>query len=145
HGGHALRRPPRPVADHDDHHDADDHYASAVTARRRVAVIAGGRSSEHAISVASASSVLEALDPSRYDAALIEIGRDGRWELAAAARSLPGADDSEIASLPVVADSAPARALGHVDVVLPILHGPFGEDGTVQGLLELAGVPYVGA
>ena len=116
-----------------------------MTARRRVAVIAGGRSSEHAISVASASSVLEALDPSRYDAALIEIGRDGRWELAAAARSLPGADDSEIASLPVVADSAPARALGHVDVVLPILHGPFGEDGTVQGLLELAGVPYVGA
>jgi D-alanine-D-alanine ligase len=118
-----------------------------VTPRRRVAVIAGGRSSEHAISVASATSVLEALDASRYDAALIEIGRDGRWELAAAAQSLSPAEGSGagIASLPVVADSAPAKALGRVDVVLPILHGPFGEDGTVQGLLELAGVPYVGA
>ena len=123
-----------------------------MTRRRRVAVIAGGRSSEHAISVASATSVLEALDSSRYDAALIEIGRDGRWELAAATQSLArvegaGAEDAGpgIASLPVVADSAPAQALGHVDVVLPILHGPFGEDGTVQGLLELAGVPYVGA
>jgi D-alanine-D-alanine ligase len=116
-----------------------------VTARRRVAVLAGGRSSEHAISVASASSVLEALDASRYEAVLIEIGRDGRWELAAARQSLPVAEGSGIASLPVVADSAPAQALGHVDVVLPILHGPFGEDGTVQGLLELAGVPYVGA
>jgi D-alanine-D-alanine ligase len=116
-----------------------------VTARRRVAVLAGGRSSEHAISVASASSVLQALDASRYEAVLIEIGRDGRWELSAARQSLPDAEGSGIASLPVVADSAPAQALGHVDVVLPILHGPFGEDGTVQGLLELAGVPYVGA
>ena len=116
-----------------------------MTARRRVAVLAGGRSSEHAISVASASSVLQALDASRYEAVLIEIGRDGRWELSAARQSLPDAEGSGIASLPVVADSAPAQALGHVDVVLPILHGPFGEDGTVQGLLELAGVPYVGA
>ena len=91
--------------------------------RLRIGVLLGGRSSEHEISLASGRSVLEALDPDRYETVSIGIGRDGRWELVA---------------------SAPER-LGEVDVVLTILHGPFGEDGTVQGLLELAGVPYVGA
>jgi D-alanine-D-alanine ligase len=110
--------------------------------RIRVAVLAGGRSSEHEISVASARSVLGALDPSRYDVVEIAIGREGRWELGE--RVAP--TQSPIETLPVVAEaSSPAQALGSVDVVLPILHGPFGEDGTVQGLLELAGVPYVGA
>src|SRR5919108_3256705 len=105
--------------------------------RLRVAVLAGGRSSEHEISLASARSVLESLDPARYDVVTVAIGRDGRWEL--------GSGDGSIAeTLPVPASSAPAT-LGAVDVVLPILHGPFGEDGTVQGLLELAGVAYVGA
>jgi len=106
--------------------------------RLRVAVLAGGRSSEHEISLASARSVLESLDPARYDVVTVAIGRDGRWEL--------GADDgaSVAETLPVPAANAPAT-LGAVDVVLPILHGPFGEDGTVQGLLELAGVAYVGA
>lgn len=106
-------------------------------ARIRVAVLAGGRSSEHEISLASARSVLEALDPAEYDVVTVAIGRDGRWEL--------GSGDGSVAeTLPVPADNAPA-ALGSVDVVLPILHGPFGEDGTVQGLLELADVAYVGA
>ena len=110
--------------------------------RIRVAVLAGGRSSEHAISLASASSVVAALDPARYEVRTIEIGRDGRWALPA------GGSPGELAAtaaatLPVPADSAPAT-LGAVDVVLPILHGPFGEDGTVQGLCELAGVAYVG-
>ena len=111
--------------------------------RIRVAVLAGGRSSEHEISLASAASVVEALDPARYETSVIEIGRDGRWALPAAsvAKIGPGA---AAATLPVPADRPPA-ALGEVDVVLPILHGPFGEDGTVQGLLELAGVPYIGA
>jgi D-alanine-D-alanine ligase len=105
--------------------------------RLRVAVLAGGRSSEHEISLASARSVLESLDPERYDVVTVAIGRDGRWEL--------GSGDGTVAeTLPVPAANAPAT-LGAVDVVLPILHGPFGEDGTVQGLLELAGVPYVGA
>jgi D-alanine-D-alanine ligase len=105
--------------------------------RMRVAVLAGGRSSEHQISLASARSVLESLDPERYDVVTVAIGRDGRWEL--------GSGDGSVAeTLPVPAANAPAT-LGSVDVVLPILHGPFGEDGTVQGLLELAGVPYVGA
>jgi D-alanine-D-alanine ligase len=117
-----------------------------VSPRRRVAVIAGGRSSEHAISIASARSVLEALDPARYETTTIEIGRDGRWELAAGnGHELASGDEPGIESLPVLARSASAEVLGRIDVVLPILHGPFGEDGTVQGLLELAGVPYVGA
>jgi D-alanine-D-alanine ligase len=107
--------------------------------RVRVAVLRGGRSSEHEISLASARSVLEALDPGRYDAVTVEIGRDGRWELNS------GNTDGTVAeTLPVPTEKVPAT-LGEVDVVIPVLHGPFGEDGTVQGLLELAGVPYVGA
>jgi len=117
-----------------------------VNRRVRVAVIAGGRSSEHAISIASAQSVIEALDPERYETTVIEIGRDGKWELATARQSLSSAEQEHTAqTLPVVADRAPAATLAEVDVVLPVLHGPFGEDGTVQGLLELAGVPYVGS
>jgi D-alanine-D-alanine ligase len=105
--------------------------------RLKVAILAGGRSSEHEISLASARSVLESLDPEQFDVVSVAIGRDGRWEL--------GSGDGSVAeTLPVPAANAPAT-LGAVDVVLPILHGPFGEDGTVQGLLELAGVPYVGA
>ena len=105
--------------------------------RLRVAILAGGRSSEHDISLASARSVLESLDPERYEVVTVAIGREGRWEL--------GSGDGSVAeTLPVPAANAPAT-LGSVDVVLPILHGPFGEDGTVQGLLELAGIPYVGA
>ena len=113
-----------------------------MNARVRVAVLAGGRSSEHEISLASARSVVEALDPERYETHTIEIGRDGAW-------ALPPAPDKAAlpqpgGTLPIPTASAPS-ALGAVDVVFPILHGPFGEDGTVQGLLELAGVPYVGA
>jgi D-alanine-D-alanine ligase len=110
---------------------------SVARLRLKVAILAGGRSSEHEISLASARSVLESLDPAEYDAVTVAIGRDGRWEL--------GSGDGSVAeTIPVPAVNAPAT-LGAVDVVLPILHGPFGEDGTVQGLLELAGVPYVGA
>jgi len=113
--------------------------------RLRVAVLAGGRSSEHDISLASARSVLAALDPERYEATTIEIARDGRWEIAEGAPRPEALPASTAESLPVLAGSPPAALLGRIDVVLPILHGPFGEDGTVQGLLELAGVPYVGA
>jgi len=105
--------------------------------RVRVAVLLGGRSSEHEVSLASARSVIDALDPERYETVTVEIGRDGRWEL--------GAGNGSVAeTLPVPTSKVPAT-LGGVDVVFPVLHGPFGEDGTVQGLLELAGVPYVGA
>jgi D-alanine-D-alanine ligase len=103
----------------------------------RVAVLAGGRSSEHDVSLASARSGIDALDPERYETVTVEIGRDGRWEL--------GTGNGSVAeTLPVPTSKVPAT-LGEVDVVFPVLHGPFGEDGTVQGLLELAGVPYVGA
>ena len=115
-----------------------------MSSRLRVAVLAGGRSSEHEISLASARSVAAALDPDRYETTTIEIDREGRWELVAGGRALPEAGGT-VETLPVLASSSPARAVGEVDVVLPILHGPFGEDGTVQGLLELAGVAYVGA
>jgi D-alanine-D-alanine ligase len=124
-----------------------------MSRRIRVAVIMGGRSSEHEISRASARSVLDALDPAKYESVAIEIGRDGRWELPSGNGSVPrglgrGSDPRPRPgeTLPVPAESRAVPAtLGEVDVVLPILHGPFGEDGTVQGLLELADVPYVGA
>jgi D-alanine-D-alanine ligase len=126
---------------------------SSARGRLRVAVLAGGRSSEHDISVASARSVVSALDPERYEIAEVAIGRDGRWELEAGSPGhalVPGTgtgpeETRPIETLPVPAKGGTLEAIGTVDVVLPILHGPFGEDGTVQGLLELAGVPYVGA
>jgi D-alanine-D-alanine ligase len=116
-----------------------------VRRKLRVALIAGGRSSEHEISLASARSVLDALDPDRYETTTIAIARDGRWALEEASDTVLLGSGSVGDTLPVLADSKPAAALAAVDVALPILHGPFGEDGTVQGLLELAGIPYVGA
>jgi D-alanine-D-alanine ligase len=111
--------------------------------RVRVAVIMGGRSSEHDISLASACSVVESLDPERYDVRSIEIGREGRWELTSRGeQGRLGKGDYE--KLPVPLDGSP-QPFESVDVVFPVLHGPFGEDGTVQGFLELAGVAYVGA
>jgi D-alanine-D-alanine ligase len=124
--------------------------------RRRVAVVSGGRSSEHDVSVASARSVKAALVELGAEVVAVEIGRDGAWAVDAGARddrtldTAPG-PASETLSLArsggVERLPAPdvTAALGDVDVVFPVLHGPFGEDGTVQGLLELAGVPYVGA
>ena len=115
-----------------------------MSGKVRVAVLVGGRSSEHEISQASARSVVEALDPERYDVVPLEIGRDGRWQLPSPElqRALPA---SAAETLPVPTPGAAPAVIGQVDVVFPVLHGPFGEDGTVQGLLELAGVPYVGA
>jgi len=105
---------------------------------RRIAVILGGRSSENAISVASATSVIEALEASGDQVVPVQIDREGRWAMLESASSR----SDEVARLP---SREVATTLTDVDVVFPVLHGPFGEDGTVQGLLELAGVPYVGA
>ena len=121
-----------------------------------MAILAGGRSSEHEISLASARSVAGALDPERYEITEIAIGRDGTWALQSGQKAVPvpgtitEASRGEplpvpVETLPVPAESGTLATIGVVDVVLPILHGPFGEDGTVQGLLELADVPYVGA
>ncbi|HVU76221.1 MAG TPA: D-alanine--D-alanine ligase family protein [Gaiellaceae bacterium] len=104
---------------------------------RRIAVILGGRSSENPVSVASARSVVSALEGSGAEVVAIEIDRSGRWQLESGRKAIEAGD--RLPSREV------ATTLSDVDVVFPVLHGPFGEDGTVQGLLELAGVPYVGA
>ena len=104
---------------------------------RRIAVVLGGRSSEHEISRASAQSVIDALTTAGNDVVTVAIGRDGTWELGAGPKALEAG-----ARLP---GKEVATTIADVDVVFPVLHGPFGEDGTVQGLLELANVPYVGA
>ena len=136
--------------------------ATPAPHRPRVMVLFGGRSGEHPISCVTAGGVLRAIDRDRYDVLAVGITRDGRW--------VPVDDDPDRwtitdGRLPEVTD-APARvllpqavddrelqvlrggvaeALGTVDVVFPLLHGPFGEDGTLQGMLELADVRYVGA
>jgi D-alanine-D-alanine ligase len=115
-----------------------------VSGRLRVALLAGGRSSEHEISLASARSVLEALDPERYDVIGVQIGRDGTWALQSGDEHVL-VRRTDTSSVPMRAEDRTPAVLGSVDVVLPILHGPFGEDGTVQGLLELLDVAYVGA
>ncbi|MGW1074623.1 D-alanine--D-alanine ligase family protein [Streptomyces sp. NPDC002537] len=133
----------------------------------RVAVVFGGRSSEHAISVVTAGAVLAAIDRTKYDVLPIGITTDGRWALTAddpermaiADRTLPSVDElaespDGTVVLPVdpnsreIVHTEPGtmpKALGEVDVVFPVLHGPYGEDGTLQGMLELSGIPYVGA
>jgi D-alanine-D-alanine ligase len=124
---------------------------TATPSRRKIAIVTGGRSSEHEIALASAASVTQALDPDRYDVVTVEIGRDGTWALesGSSGHALPAVSDTEkgpTETLPVpVSSDGVMTTLAEVDVVIPVLHGPFGEDGTVQGLLELAGLPYVGA
>ncbi|HEX3202504.1 MAG TPA: D-alanine--D-alanine ligase family protein [Actinomycetes bacterium] len=116
--------------------------------RTRLAILYGGRSAEHQVSVVSARSVMEALDPDRFEVVPIAITRDGAWllpdrsplELTASEGALP-----EVEAAGRALAVRPQEGLGGVDVVFPILHGPFGEDGTVQGLFELADLPYVGS
>ncbi len=107
---------------------------------RVVAVLSGGRSSEHAVSVVSGESVASSLDPARYEVTRVHIDPDGRWSVDGRAVALVPGPDARGAL--IGDDPADARP---VDVVFPVLHGPFGEDGTVQGLCEMAGTPYVGA
>jgi D-alanine-D-alanine ligase len=132
----------------------------------RVAVVFGGRSTEHAVSCASAGLILSAIDTDRYEVLPIGIATDGRWvltsgdpaRLALSSGSVPSVEsvtvgDGEIVSragsggsaLQVMSPGSVPRDLGAVDVVLPLLHGAYGEDGTLQGLLEMTGTRYVGA
>jgi D-alanine-D-alanine ligase len=135
----------------------------------RVGVIYGGRSGEHEVSLASAAAVFQNLDPQRYEPIAIRIEKDGRWRLAERPPRLLSAADVIDAAKTQPADAGrEAHLVAHpgietlltidrtnrhgevvsslaLDVVFPVLHGPYGEDGTVQGLLELANVPYVGA
>ena len=142
--------------------------AAAGTIRKpRVAIVFGGRSSEHAISVSTAGSVLRAIDRDAFEVLPIGITSDGRWALTADEPARMAISGGVLPSVEAIAEStegqvslpaspvarelvytepgAVPKALGEVDVVLPLLHGPWGEDGTVQGLLELSGVPYVGS
>jgi D-alanine-D-alanine ligase len=113
--------------------------------RRRVAVLSGGRSSEHEVSLASARSVIETLTGLDLEVVTVEIDRSGAWTLGRAHRPELASDTVSLTRPSPLPDLAVSSALADVEVVFPMLHGPFGEDGTVQGLLELAGVPYVGA
>jgi D-alanine-D-alanine ligase len=123
-------------------------------------VIFGGRSGEHEVSLASAASVLSAIDPARYDVIPMGITRDGHWlvggdplralaeaagvPLALPPGVVPDAGSSQALARVATAGGLPAGAAASLDVVFPVVHGPYGEDGTLQGLLELADVPYVG-
>lgn len=121
--------------------------------RLRVGVLFGGRSGEHEVSLASAASVIRALDPEKYDVVPIGIGKDGRWLVGTGAQKmlpevLRTGERVFLPPDPTAATIVPAQQGGRpsitVDVVFPVLHGTFGEDGTIQGFLELAGLPYVG-
>ncbi len=146
-------QPPTPSAEQPD---------AAAPRKPRVAVVFGGRSTEHAVSCVSAGSVLRALDREAYDVVPVGISREGRWVLEADPQRLaitdgrlPSVDpagagvvlaaDPTARGLVVTEPGSVPRVLGEVDVVFPVLHGPYGEDGTLQGLLELAGMPYVGS
>ncbi|WP_409329757.1 D-alanine--D-alanine ligase family protein [Trujillonella humicola] len=135
---------------------------SGQARKLRVAVVFGGRSAEHSISCVSAGSVIAALDPDRYEVVPVGIARDGRWVLpdpgqrmAIAGGELPEVTGGTAVSLVgdpagrglAVLDvtAAVGPPLTEVDVVFPVLHGAYGEDGTIQGLLEMSGLPYVGS
>ena len=124
----------------------------------RVALLFGGKSAEHEISVISARNIFDAMDKTKYDVVAIGIDKQGRWHLDEGARLLLGKEQSKVefkdarnvaavmpgdTATPMVRRTGPG--FGAVDVVFPVLHGPFGEDGTVQGLLKLANIPFVGA
>jgi D-alanine-D-alanine ligase len=121
--------------------------------KTRLVVLFGGRSAEHEVSCTSALHVLKAANPEAFDVVPIGITREGRWvesgeavaALAGGAAALPSPDDSDGAEVDPLPAILPTAGQDQQVVVLPLLHGPMGEDGTVQGLLELAGVPYVGA
>lgn len=138
-----------------------------MTKKLRIGILFGGRSGEHEVSLESASSVLNAIDPGKYDVVPIGITREGQWMLgrqpsdaggsgAITPPSLAGviengkavnppADPASRELAPRAAPSTASADHAALDVIFPVLHGTFGEDGTVQGLLELAGIPYVGA
>ncbi|MBD1371809.1 D-alanine--D-alanine ligase [Hazenella sp. IB182357] len=128
-----------------------------MTKKLRVAVLFGGKSGEHDVSLSSAASVIQAMDPEKYDVIPIGISKRGEWVKGASSIQMIAAHlNTEIlerlqGSLPIASsekkeiENGPTFSKEEVDVVFPVLHGTFGEDGTMQGLLEIADVPYVGA
>ncbi len=119
----------------------------------RLGLLFGGRSVEHEVSIASATAIHKALDPSRYDVTLLGVDRDGHWHRGSPELPPASSLEGEVVNLPVAAgerglvrwEQGRVEPAGQLDVIFPILHGRGGEDGSLQGLLELAGVPYVGS
>lgn len=126
---------------------------SSETKRLRVGVLFGGRSGEHEVSLASAASVIRGLDPAKYEPVPIGITKEGHWRMGVGAQKmlpevLRGGDPVMMTADPTDASLMPLKGGGagqHLDVIFPVMHGTFGEDGTIQGLLDLAGLPFVGA
>jgi D-alanine-D-alanine ligase len=129
------------------------HHVSPEKKKLRVGVLFGGRSGEHEVSLASAASVIRGLDPEKYEAVPIGISKEGHWLIGSAAQKLlpdvlrdgrrvvMAADPTDAALIPLDRGEMGQR----LDVVFPVMHGTYGEDGTIQGLLDLAGLPFVGA
>jgi D-alanine-D-alanine ligase len=126
---------------------------TSETKRLRVGVLFGGRSGEHEVSLASAASVIRGLDPAKYEPVPIGITKEGHWRIGVGAQKmlpevLRGGDPVVMTADPTDASLMPLKGGGagqHLDVIFPVMHGTFGEDGTIQGLLDLAGLPFVGA
>ncbi|MDZ7331416.1 MAG: D-alanine--D-alanine ligase [candidate division KSB1 bacterium] len=133
-----------------------------VNKKIRVAIIFGGKSAEHEVSLQSAKNVIEAIDKKKYEVLSIGIDKEGQWYLGEPSRFFLNADDPKrialnlnnaqrIALIPSgqagneLVSLTNYQSLGHIDVVFPVLHGPYGEDGTIQGLLKLFNTPFVGA
>jgi len=125
----------------------------------RVGILCGGKSAEHEVSLQSAKSIVEAIDRKTYDVVMIAVDKDGQWHLTDTSKFLLNADNPKLIQLNKVSDNlalAPGKrsdqlislvshgSAAPVDVVFPVLHGPFGEDGTLQGLMKLANLPFVG-
>jgi len=115
--------------------------------RLRVGVIFGGRSGEHEVSLMSARSIMNALDRAKYEVVPLGITRSGRWIRGEVMKALTTGDETAVQPAAILPDrrAETESATAAFDLIFPVLHGPYGEDGTVQGLLELAGLPYVGA
>jgi D-alanine-D-alanine ligase len=126
----------------------------------RVGILCGGKSAEHEVSLQSARNIVEAIDREKYDVVVLGIDKRGRWSVGDAEGLLARADHPQLTALQEVSECvalvpgkseeqvvslSDPRSVGPLDVVFPVLHGPFGEDGTVQGLLKLANIPFVGA
>jgi D-alanine-D-alanine ligase len=126
----------------------------------RVGIVFGGRSAEHEVSLQSAKNIIDAIDTNKYELVLIGIDKQGQWHLDEQSRFLLPATESGLPELPIMGENlalvpgqqnnqvvaiSGEKRPGSLDVVFPVLHGPFGEDGTIQGLLKLANIAFVGA
>ena len=131
-----------------------------MTPKIRVGILFGGKSAEHEVSLQSAKNIFEAIDKSKYDVTLIGIDKTGRWHLNDATQFLLDANNPKLIKLQNIPEklalvpgelnhqlvkTSDTNSISNIDVIFPILHGPFGEDGTIQGLLKLVNIPFVGA